>query len=469
MDDFAYGERIANYIRWPLLGVLLLFNNVGLAQEPALVWPVNVALLLALGMTAYVQYRLSIDSDHSFGPRVTLALSAFQDALITAGVYFTGRYDSHFYIFYYPSLLTFSLVFSLRTSLIYTSVIAAVYAGLAWLLPPGLQGDALAAKILIERLLVLYVIVITGGFLVRQERARRAAAVAAERKLTRENKALFDTLDQRMGDWQLAIQETDRTAKQSAALARELGRLARDLETGRAGIEGSVQELTDRAIYYIGQVEAIGQVDGEVVGAARDLARNAEPAGAASEQAQGAVAAATEAVQALNERAREIGETAAVVRQVADQTSMLAFNANIEAIQAGQEGRRFGIVADGVRLVAEQAVRLAREIDGLSHEIQEGTGRILGAMAQIAQMLDQTVQLVDVTSKTGQSQRNSADVMATSVDNLQGMAQQNATDVQAIADAVRRQGDALQRIADLGQQLAQSAGTLGSLSGRFAE
>jgi methyl-accepting chemotaxis protein len=469
VDDFAYGERIANYIRWPLLGVLLLFNNVGLAHDPALVWPINVALLLALALTAAVQYRLHLDRGYSFGPRVTLAIAAAQDALITAGVYLTGGYDSHFFIFYYLSLLTFSLVFSLRTSLIYTSVIAAVYGGLAWLLPPGLHGDALAAKILIERLLVLYVIVLTGSFVVRQERARRAAAVEAERKLARENQALFDTLDQRMGAWQSAIQEIDGTAKQSAGLARELGRLARDLETGRARIEGSVQELTDRAMFYIDQVEAIDRVTGEVVGASRDLARNAEPTGSASEQARQAVTGATEAVQTLNDRAREIGEMAAVVRQVADQTNMLAFNANIEAIQAGHEGRRFGVVADGVRLVAEQAIRLAREIDGLSQEVQEGTGRVLEAMPQIAQMLDRTVALVDETSQASQSQRASADAMDTSVDSLKGMARQNATDVQAIADAVHRQGDALQRIVDLGQQLAESAGALGALSGRFAE
>ena len=27
LSDFAFGERIINYIRWSLIGVFLLFNN----------------------------------------------------------------------------------------------------------------------------------------------------------------------------------------------------------------------------------------------------------------------------------------------------------------------------------------------------------------------------------------------------------------------------------------------------------
>ena len=46
VDDFAYGERIANYIRWPLLGVLLLFNpekTVRPPSNPAMPVPVHGA------------------------------------------------------------------------------------------------------------------------------------------------------------------------------------------------------------------------------------------------------------------------------------------------------------------------------------------------------------------------------------------------------------------------------------------
>lgn len=473
MDDFSFGERIINYIRWPLILVLLLFNNLGFTPDRSFVWPINVALLLALGMTAYIQYRLH--QNHSFGERVTLALAAVQDTLITAGVALTGFYESHFFIFYYPSLLGFSLAFGLRTSLIYATVVGGAYVAISFLggagqgAPLSLAADPEAFKILVERWLVLYLIVVIGGFLVRQERARREEAVRAEKQMAQENEHLYQALSARMAGWQQASQEVDRAAGRSTALAGSLDRLAQEMESHSGEIGTAVQELSERSLTYVEEVEAIARMAESVVRSAHELADNATPAGTAVERAHQAASRASEAIQSLRERSLAMGELATAVRQVADQTHLLAFNANIEAIQAGDRGQRFAAVANEVRLVAERAVRLAREIDEMSQEVQLGTRQILGAMDEIGQMMDRTVSLVQVTSSTSQNQQDSVDVMARSVNMLLGMAQQNASDVQAIVTYVARQGTVLEQVSAVGRELAESGEQLCSLTSQLRE
>ncbi len=463
LDDFAFGERIINYIRWPLLVIFLLFNNLGFTEDRSLVWPINFAILGGLFLTGIIQYRLQ--QGYSFGKRLTFALAVVQDALLTAGVALTGFYNSHFFIFYYPSLLGFSLAFSLRTSLVYASVVGLVYSLLSWFLPlPGVSGDPTAIKILVERWLVLYTIVIIGWYLVRQERIRRMAAISTEQQTAQENEQLYRRLNEQLENWQLIGQANNRTAEQLATLAQDLISLVDQMSTGSQGIATATEEITSRAITFVDQVAAIGQVTDKVVTAAHELAASAGPTGITLEQAQRAVAQATEAVESLNQRAQAISDLATTVRRVADQTNLLAFNANVEAIQAGDRGQRFGVVANEVRLVAERAIQLGREIGDLSAEVQVGTRRVLNAMSQIAAMVEQTAGLVQVTSQASQSQQTSAEVVADSVSTLKTVSRQNARDIRAVTDTVHQQRTSLQRILELGQELASSASKLSSLT-----
>lgn len=461
-DRFALGERVINYIRWPLLGIFLLFNNLGFTENRAYIWPINGLLVLALLMTGYIQYRLH--RGYSFGKTVTFVLAVIQDSLITLGIYLTGLYDSHFFIFFYPSLLGFSLAFPVSTSLVYTSLVGLIYVGLCYFLTPGLRGELLPIKILVERMLVMYVIVIIGNFVMRQERQRRLEAVAAERRMAEKNEQLVLSLNKQMENWQTIGEVNDLTSEQLATLAQDLVKLADEMGTGAKEIVAATNEITGRAMTLVDQVAAIGRVSDQVVTAAHDLAASAGPTGSASRQAQRALAQAIESVESLNQRSYAIGERSADVRRVADQTNLLAFNASIEAIQAGQKGQRFAVVAGEVRQVAERAVHLAREIDDLSAEMQQGTRRVLNAISEIAEMVDQTVDLVQVTSEASQNQQASAGVMAQSIDTLETVSRQNVADIQSVANTVQQQQLALERITTLSQELAGSAGDLRSLT-----
>jgi methyl-accepting chemotaxis protein len=465
-EEFASAERMISYLRWPLIGMLLLFHNLGLAEGRSLVWPINIILLVAILLAGYVQYRLY--QGHSFGKRVTLGLAIFQDTLITACVYSTGLYHSHFFIFYYPSLLGLSMAFCLRTSLVYTSIVGLAYSILCYFLTPELPPDPLVVQVLIARYLVMVLIAATGWFLVNQERVRRLEAVAAERQGAREEKQCCQRLNERTEHWKQIEQQITDAAEQLVNLASELAHLTGEMSSGCEGINVSVHELASRSATQLDQITAVGQITRQLLAIGRELGNSARPTGVASELAHHAVNQATEAVHALNQRSQAIGDLAAAVRQVADQTNLLAFNANIEAIQAGQKGQRFAVVANEVRTVAERAIHLAREIDKLSIEIQQGTRQVLGAMSDIAEMVNQAASLVQAASQASQDQQASADVMSQSVTSLQDAARKNATDVQMVADTVQEQDLTLQRIVMLGQKLAESANELGTLTETLA-
>jgi len=466
-EDLAFGERIINYVRWPILVILLLFNNIGPTQQSSdLTLPINIALLVALLMTGYIQYRLH--RGRSFGPAITLALAVLQDGLITVGVALTGFYHSHFFIFYYPSLLGFSLAFPLRLGLGYATVVGAAYFALSWFLTPALGDPAIAFKVLIERWLVLYLTVAIGGVLMQHERDRRRRATADAARNAAEKDALYRDLHHRLEGWQQVAHEIEKTTEKLRKLTTGLSALTAEMGSDCATISATAEEIVNRTAHNIEQLTTIGRMSQEVVAAARRLTQAADSTKESSHLARRAVQRATAAVQDLRRRSTAIGDLAAAVRRVADQTTLLAFNASIEAIQAGPEGGRFAVVADEVRQVADRSARLAREIDELSFELEQSTAQVLTALAEIADMVDETRRFTQVAGQASEEQKGSAEVMAHSVGELERGTQETAHRVRIVSETMDRQHAALQQVAVLSRELSAASDRLAELSGALA-
>ena len=466
-EDLAFGERIINYVRWPLLIILLLFNNLGPVREtPELTPLINLALLAALLMTGYIQYRLY--RGRTFGPVITLALAVLQDGLITVGVVLTGLYESYFFIFYYPSLLGFSLAFPLRLSLGYATIVGAVYFALCWFLSPSLGEPGVAFKVLVERWMVAYLIVAIGGALMRQERDRRRRATADAVRNAAEKDRLYRDLQERMEGWQQVAREIEDTTGKLGRLTAGLETLTSEIGRDRAAIAAIAAEIVDRSAQNIEHLSAVSQMSSDVVAAAHRLARTADSTGDVSRQAQRAVARAAQEVQALNRRSEAIGSLAASVQRLADQITLLAFNASIEAIQAGQGGGRFAVVAEEVRQVADQSLRLARTINEMSFEVEQSTARVLSALAEIGDMIQETLRFVQVAERASAEHKSSADAMSHSVETLEEGTQQTSRRIRDVSDMMERQRAALQQVAALSEELGAASTRLAELTEALA-
>ena len=88
---------------------------------------------------------------------------------------------------YYPSLALFAVVFgSVRLTLVWVTMAAAVYAALCLAVEPGLDFSANDEEILLIRVAGMYTVVVVVNLISRVERIRRMEAVERERALQRE-------------------------------------------------------------------------------------------------------------------------------------------------------------------------------------------------------------------------------------------------------------------------------------------
>src|SRR5262249_48882090 len=131
-------------------------------------------MVVLMGMNFYLHGRYLMKQPIQ-APLVYLS-SAIDLAVITLIVvcWTEGRgagLASPFFIFYYPALLAFALVFRPRISLAYAAVVLAVYL-LVVVLGSGL-GDLRAQKTLLERLVTMAATAGLGAYFWRIQRRRR--------------------------------------------------------------------------------------------------------------------------------------------------------------------------------------------------------------------------------------------------------------------------------------------------------
>ena len=146
----------------------------------------NVALAMLLFATnGYLHYRLATERTVSW--RWMLALSALDLAMLSGGVGAHRGFESPFFVGYYPSLALFAVAFgSVRLTLAWVTMAAAVYAALCLAVEPGLDVSANDEEILLIRVAGMYTVVVVVNLISRVERIRRMEAVERERALQRE-------------------------------------------------------------------------------------------------------------------------------------------------------------------------------------------------------------------------------------------------------------------------------------------
>ncbi len=216
-DVTAFAARVSVWGRWCIWVVAI----AALAHRPGLWFPGDWEFLLMhpplVALNGLVHYRLH--TGRAVTRRWLVALSAMDVALITGTVAIAGSFHFYVYAAYYPALALFAAVFtSFALCLLWTTVIAAVYAGVA-LGVLGLDLDLGQEKALVGRVAAMYAVVVgvslIGGF----ERARRRESARRERELQQEridlSQAIHDNLAQNASAVSLGIQRAMRMAGNS--------------------------------------------------------------------------------------------------------------------------------------------------------------------------------------------------------------------------------------------------------------
>jgi len=113
--------------------------------------------------------------------------SAADIAVISLLIGTTTGFKNNFFVFYYPAVLAFSLVFPPTATLTFTGAVLFAYTMISLFTKPGLDVAAVEEKILIARLLTITAVAVVGTMYWRVERARRRAAVEAQAALLQQD------------------------------------------------------------------------------------------------------------------------------------------------------------------------------------------------------------------------------------------------------------------------------------------
>ena len=216
-EDYRYTQRIVVPIRWVVLASWFALANYR-TDLGGMLLAVNLMAVPVAALNGYIHWRLW--AGRPITARYVYAMSIFDLALVTAAIAITTRFANTFFVFYYPVLAGFAVVFpSGRTTFALATVAIGTYLGISLALDPGVDFAAREERILMARAVSMFGVVVAASLITSVERSRRIAAVRSESRQVAEN---------------LELQQKALRAEMGAQ--QERARLAREIHDGhRAG------------------------------------------------------------------------------------------------------------------------------------------------------------------------------------------------------------------------------------------
>jgi aerotaxis receptor len=145
-------------------------------------------------------------------------------------------------------------------------------------------------------------------------------------------------------------------------------------------------------------------------------------------------------VKAIHASSNKVHDIIGVIEGIAFQTNILALNAAVEAARAGEHGRGFAVVASEVRALAQRSAVAAKEIRHLiaqsSNQISEATTQMDSAGKTIGEVLDsvrEVSELIKLITNAAQEQATGIAQVNEAVTLLDTATQQNAALVEESA------------------------------------
>ena len=272
-------------------------------------------------------------------------------------------------------------------------------------------------------------------------------------------------------------------------MVTNLRELIREIDTGASSIASSSEELstvtnqTSKGVAeQQSQTDQVATAMNEMVATVGDVAKSAEAAFQAANQAseksgsgEKAVRETLEFVSELNKQSanvmkqlnslqaetNNIGTVLDVIKSVAEQTNLLALNAAIEAARAGEQGRGFAVVADEVRSLAQRTQSSASEIETLIGNLVNSAETSVSSMQTGNKLAEQTLERAELAGSTIRE-------MAEAVEEIRQYNSQIATAAEQQTSVAEDINQNVTLIRDVGDQSAASTEQVSAASEELA-
>ncbi len=240
-DDYRPTVTIAVVFRWVGLAAYFAMTNERSPMDATHIY-LNLLGGGLVAQNAYVTWQILQHRPITW--RHALALSVADLSVITVALFIRLGFQNDFFVFYYPALLGFSLMFPGRPSFAGLAIVIGLYILMAFTVSPTLNVDLLQEKVLVVRVVTMIGIVVGGTLINGWERSQRLEAVAAERRTAEENLELQKRTQQAE---LAAVEERSRIAREiHDGIAQSMYMLSLHLETCADLAQGGRKGLTER-------------------------------------------------------------------------------------------------------------------------------------------------------------------------------------------------------------------------------
>ncbi len=244
-----------------------------------------------------------------------------------------------------------------------------------------------------------------------------------ERLVQQKERKIGERLFEEAQNLVVATKETAATSQDSSAAVKEIVATMEDSNVLSENISTKIKDVSSVANQTSSDVtEGVAQIE-------QNVAQLHEIFNANQQTIDG--------IKVLSEKIESIWDIVTLINNVADQAKIIAFNAELEASTAGEAGKSFRIVANEIRRLSDGIIDGTREIKERINEIQHSSDSLILASESGTEKINAGYENARGLEAKFASIKSSAEITASSADNIAEIIRQQASASEQILIALK--------------------------------